>query len=77
MLSTGERATDALFLGLRLTEGVDVAAVERRYGVRVWERWGGELARCVEAGLLEDDRERLRLTRPGRLLASEVMQVFV
>ena len=77
VLSTGERATDALFLGLRLTEGVDVAAVERRYGVRVWERWGGELARCVEAGLLEDDRERLRLTRPGRLLASEVMQVFV
>ena len=77
VLSTEERATDALFLGLRLTEGVDVAAVERRYGVRVWERWGGELTRCVEAGLLEDDRERLRLTRRGRLLASEVMQVFV
>ena len=77
LLSTGERATDALFLGLRLTEGVDVPAVEQRYGVRVRERWGGELARCVEAGLLEDDRERLRLTRKGRLLASEVMQVFV
>ena len=77
VLSTGERATDALFLGLRLTGGVDVTAVERRYGVRVWERWGGDLARCVEAGLLEDDRERLRLTRKGRLLASEVMQVFV
>lgn len=76
-LSTDERATDALFLGLRLTEGVDVPAVERRYGVRVWERWGGELARCVEAGLLEDDPGRLRLTRPGRLLAGEVMQVFV
>ena len=76
-LSTEDRATDALFLGLRLTEGVDVAAVERRYGVRVWERWGGELARCVEAGLLEDDPARLRLTRRGRLLASEVMQVFV
>ena len=40
-LSTEDRATDALFLGLRLTEGVDVAAVEGRYGVRVWERWGG------------------------------------
>ena len=77
VLSTDERATDALFLGLRLTDGVDVSAVERRYGVRVWERWGGELTRCVEAGLLEDDPERLRLTRSGQLLASEVMQVFV
>ena len=76
-LSVEERATDALFLGLRLTEGVDVEAVERRYGVRVWERWGGELTRCVEAGLLADERDRLRLTRKGRLLASEVMQVFV
>ena len=77
VLSTDERATDALFLGLRLTEGVDVPAVERRYGVKVWERWGGELARCVDAGLLEDGRRRLRLTRRGRLLAGEVMQVFV
>ena len=77
VLSTEERATDALFLGLRLTEGVDVPEVERRYGIRVWERWDAELARCVEAGLLEDDRKRLRLTRKGRLLASEVMQVFV
>ena len=76
-LSVDERATDALFLGLRLTEGVEVPAVERRYGVRVWERWGRELTRCVEAGLLADDRDRLRLTRGGRLLASEVMQVFV
>ena len=77
VLSIDDRAIDALFLGLRLTDGVDVPAVERRYGVRVWERWGGELARCVEAGLLEDDPARLRLTRKGRLLASEVMQVFV
>lgn len=77
VLSIEERATDSLFLGLRLTEGVDVPAVERRYGVAVWERWGAGLTRCVEAGLLEDDRDRLRLTRTGRLLASEVMQVFV
>ncbi len=77
VLSVDERATDTLFLGLRLTEGVDVPAVERRYGVNVWERWGGELTRCVEAGLLEDDTVRLCLTRKGRLLASEVMQVFV
>ena len=77
ILSVDERATDTLFLGLRLTEGVDVPAVERRYGVNVRERWGGELTRCIEAGLLEDDPQRLRLTRKGQLLASEVMQVFV
>ena len=77
VLAADERAADALFLGLRLTEGVEVRAVERRYGVAVWPRWGAELTRCVEAGLLEDQTDRLRLTPRGRLLANEVMQVFV
>ena len=76
-LSHDERLTDTMFLGLRLTEGVDVAAIEQRFAVDVWGRWGDELGRCVEAGLLADDRRRLRLTRDGMLLASEVMQVFV
>ena len=76
-LPVDERLTDALFLGLRLSDGVDVPAVEQRYGVDIWKRWGEDLARCVEAGLLLDDPRRLRLTRNGMLLASEVMRVFV
>jgi len=66
-----------MFLGFRLSEGVDVAAVERRFAVDVWERWGHELAPFVDAGLLAHTRDRLRLTRDGMLLANEVMRVFV
>jgi oxygen-independent coproporphyrinogen-3 oxidase len=76
-LSAEERLTDTLFLGFRLSEGVDMAALERRYAVDVWARWGGELAPFVDAGLLVREGSRLRLTRNGMLLASEVMQVFV
>ena len=76
-LSGEERLTDSLFLGLRLSDGIDVAGVERRYGLDVWSRWGAELAPFVEAGLLVHEPNRLRLTRAGMLLASEVMQVFV
>ena len=76
-LSAEERLTDTLFLGLRLSEGVDVTRVERRYAVDVWARWGRELAPFVEDGVLSRDRYRLRLTRNGMLLANEVMQVFV
>jgi oxygen-independent coproporphyrinogen-3 oxidase len=77
VLSTDERLTDTMFLGLRLSDGIDVAAVERRYGVDVWSRWGPELAPFIESGLLEREPHRLRLTQDGMLLASEVMQVFV
>ena len=76
-LSAEERLTDMLFLGLRLSEGIDLTAVERRYAVDVWARWGGELAPFVGDGVLVGDRNRLRLTRHGMLLANEVMRVFV
>ena len=76
-LSAEERLTDTLFLGLRLSEGIDLTALERRYDLNVWARWGCELAPFVEDGVLACERNRLRLTRDGMLLANEVMRVFV
>jgi oxygen-independent coproporphyrinogen III oxidase len=76
-LSRDEQLGDALFTGLRLTEGVDLDAIERRYGVDVWRRHGRELARFVDAGWLVYAPPWLRLTRRGMLLAHEVMAVFV
>jgi oxygen-independent coproporphyrinogen-3 oxidase len=77
-LDAEERIEEALFTGIRLTEGLDLAALAGRYGVDVWERYGGELARLVDAGLLvHEPGVRLRLTRSGMLLANEAMAVFI
>ena len=76
-LSEGERLGDALFTGLRLADGVDEAALEARYGVDVWQRYGDQLQPHVEAGLLMRQNKRMWLTRQGMLLAHEVMAVFV
>jgi oxygen-independent coproporphyrinogen-3 oxidase len=76
-LDATERLGDALFMGLRLTRGVDLDGVRQRYGVDVWERYRGDLTRFVEAGLLRHDGSHLALTRAGMLLANEVMAVFV
>jgi len=76
-LSTDERLTDTLFLGLRLSEGIDLRAVERRYAVDVWARWGRDLDPYLETELLAREGHWLRLTRQGMLLANEIMQVFV
>jgi len=67
---------EALFTGLRLTRGVDLATIQARYGVDVWERYGAELQPFVDEGLLIYDRA-LRLTRAGMLLAHEIMTVFI
>jgi oxygen-independent coproporphyrinogen-3 oxidase len=76
ILSTEERIEEALFTGLRLTRGIDLTEFGFRYDVDVWARYGRELQPFVDAGLLIYDA-RLRLTRPGMLLANEIMAVFI
>jgi oxygen-independent coproporphyrinogen-3 oxidase len=76
-LTPDERLGDALFTGLRLVDGIDVNAIQTRYGVDVWRRFGAELEPFLEAGCLRRTESRLSLTREGMLLAHEVMSVFV
>ena len=76
-LTNEERLGDALFTGLRLSCGVDAELLSMRYGIDVWGRFGERLAPFLDAGILLRQDARLRLTRPGMLLANEVMSVFV
>ncbi len=72
-----EQAGDALFTGLRLTEGVDVDVVGARYGLDLWSRYADELERQRLGGRVEIDGHRVRLTRTGMLVANDVMALFV
>ena len=76
-LGARERAEEAIFTGLRLQSGLDVAEVKTRYGVAVIDTYWQDLAPFAEAGLLLYDGGRLRLTRAGMLLAHEIMAVFI
>jgi oxygen-independent coproporphyrinogen-3 oxidase len=76
-LSGDEQLGDALFTGLRLSCGVDTNLLSARYGVDVWGRFGERLSPFLDAGILLRQEGRLKLTRPGMLLANEVMSVFV
>ncbi len=77
VLSANERLEEALFTGLRLVEGIDIAAIGARYGCDIWRRYGDALQPFLDAGWLVRDGSRLRLTRTGMLMANEVMSVFV
>jgi oxygen-independent coproporphyrinogen-3 oxidase len=77
VLTIDEQLGDALFTGLRLNDGIDTHEISERYGVNVLQRYGAELDRFVDAGLLLAAAGHLRLTRRGMLLAHEVMAVFV
>jgi oxygen-independent coproporphyrinogen-3 oxidase len=72
-----EQLEDALFTGLRLTEGIDLHALGACYGVDVWARYGDALRPHIGAGRLVWSEGRLSLTRDGMLVANDVMTVFV
>jgi oxygen-independent coproporphyrinogen-3 oxidase len=76
-LSPRERSAEAIFLGMRRLEGIDLEAFEARYGVRVLGEYREELAPLFEAGLVEVAGGRLRLTRAGLVLSNEVFAAFV
>jgi len=76
-LTPDQQLGDALFTALRLVDGIDTNAIQTRYGVDVWRRFGADLERFVDAGWLRRCGSRLHLSRQGMLLAHEVMSVFV
>jgi oxygen-independent coproporphyrinogen-3 oxidase len=61
---------ERFFVGLRLSEGIQPRPDE-------WRRFEAPISRHMAAGLLERDRDRLRLTERGILLSNEVFQEFI
>ncbi|MDA1307207.1 MAG: radical SAM family heme chaperone HemW [Acidobacteria bacterium] len=76
-LSGQARLEEALFTGLRLTEGIDCVEFGARFGVDPWERYGADLAPFVQSQRVWQKAGRFGLTREGMLVANEVFQVFV
>lgn len=72
------RCEEALFMGLRLTEGLDLPRIRSRYGLDVWARFGEALAPFIAAGhLVHEPERRIFLTRTGMLVANDAMSVLL
>jgi oxygen-independent coproporphyrinogen III oxidase len=68
-----ERAfEEALFLGLRLNEGVDLRLLRGQFGDAMVQDSMPALLEVREAGLLELESDRMRLTARGRMVSNEV-----
>lgn len=63
---------EALFLGLRLNDGVDIAQLKERFGAALIHEVMPALHEVRDAGLLEFGADRIRLTVRGRVLSNEV-----
>jgi putative oxygen-independent coproporphyrinogen III oxidase len=68
ILSPADRAREALLMGLRLAEGIDLRAFKRRTGQTLGQSVESSfLNDCLDEGYLECSDERLTATHEGRL----------
>jgi oxygen-independent coproporphyrinogen III oxidase len=72
-----DAASEFVFLGLRMTEGISLADYRRRFGFDLEERFLAQLGEAQDSGLVEIADGSLRLTRRGMLFSNEVFSSFV
>jgi oxygen-independent coproporphyrinogen-3 oxidase len=72
-----EAASEFIFLGLRMTKGIDIEDYRARFGFDLEDRYRSQLAEARDSGLLEITGGKLRLTRRGMLFSNEVFSLFV
>jgi oxygen-independent coproporphyrinogen III oxidase len=76
-LDRRDAMAEFMFLGLRLLEGVELAAFQREFGEAVTDVYPRGVAELLDMGLLELAGDRLRLTRAGLPLANQVFRRFL
>jgi oxygen-independent coproporphyrinogen-3 oxidase len=76
-LSETDVRAEAVFLGMRMMQGVDLRRYRESFGVDLRDEHRDDLERFCKAGLLELDGDLIRLTRTGALLSNEVFAAFV
>lgn len=72
-----EYVTDALFMGLRLQEGVNITELSRRSGLDVRERYAQAIAENLTRGWLQWQGEQLQATRAGWWVLNRVVADFM
>ena len=68
---------ESFFLGLRLSRGVDLQEMARRFDAAAVDRYRPVILELTQFGLLQQEGSALRLTTRGRLLSNEVFQSFL
>ncbi len=76
-LSSHASIEEFFFLGLRQTEGIDLAEAERRWGQALVGQWAQKIDSLERNGWLERADGRIRLADGALLVSNEVFQEFI
>jgi oxygen-independent coproporphyrinogen III oxidase len=72
-----DEASEYIFLGLRLSDGIALSEFEARFSFDPLRRYRNEIEDRTLSGLIEVNNGQLRLTRKGMLFSNEVFADFI
>ena len=76
-LTKEERFRETMIMGLRMTSGVSISGLQKRFGIDPVTYYGSTLVGLIKQDLLHHSNDHLRLTERGLLLADTVMAQLV
>jgi oxygen-independent coproporphyrinogen-3 oxidase len=77
MRETINAASEFIFLGLRMNDGIGLKEYEARFSENLVAVYESIISELSDLGLVENTGERIRLTRKGMLFSNEVFARFV
>jgi oxygen-independent coproporphyrinogen-3 oxidase len=76
-VDTDHALQETLFLGLRMTEGVDWGCLRNKFGEQRLSKYEAPMQEWLQKGLIEKDGDTMRLMPSGMLISNEIFQLFV
>jgi len=77
VLSVDEQIEEAMFLGLRMMEGVEIGQLSAKYGVDVGTLYLEKMVKLQELGYVSYEAGNLKLTQKGLMMANLVFEAFL
>lgn len=72
-----QQAAEAVIMGLRLTDGLNLDDFKRRFGLDLMRLYQSHIRAFIERGCLELEHGWLRLTKAGIMVSNQVLCGFV
>jgi oxygen-independent coproporphyrinogen-3 oxidase len=77
IITTQQAIEETYFLGLRMTQGLELLAIKEEFGIAAVDQYREVITDLVQRELLAIEDGWLRLTPQGRLLSNEVFAAFL
>jgi oxygen-independent coproporphyrinogen-3 oxidase len=77
IITTQQAIEETYFLGLRMTQGLELLAIKEEFGIAAVDQYREAITDLVQRELLTIEDGWLRLTPQGRLLSNEVFAAFL